>query len=304
MDPISADATSLFRLSPVDDVQAEAGRVFREELVLALTELRDAGLPDDLAVHSVRKRLKRLRALLRLFRDELGPAFGASNRLLRDAGRGLSDLRDARVALDTLDRLSGGYPDRLPPEDPGPLRRIRTALAAPADADDAADLRESVASTLEPATEWPREWRFDRSGFSAMEPGLRRTYRQGRKALAETRATGSTAAAHEWRKRVKDHWHHTQLIGQPGQRGMRTRELRLHDLSDALGEIQDLRVLEESLTSRGIEADAALGEVLDLERRRLDDVSARLGATLYRYRPATVATRYSTAWEMFRGPGV
>jgi CHAD domain-containing protein len=303
MDPTPATPPSTFRLDPLGDVRDEAARVFTEELALALAELRDQALTDDLAVHSVRKRLKRLRALLRLFRYEIGSGFGASNRALRDAGRELSDLRDARVALDTLDRLSERYPDHLPAGTKGPLRAIRRSLAESMENSDAADLRASVASKLVPALEWPKGWQFSETGFPAMERGLQRTYRQGRTALAEARATGSVAAFHEWRKRVKDHWHHTQLIGQPGHRGMRTRELRLHDLSDALGDIQDLRVLEESLSNRKIPAGRALPKVLGMERRRLDEIAGRLGAALYRYRPVTVAARYARAWEKTTAPG-
>lgn len=302
MDPAPATPESTFRLDPRADVRAEAARVFSEEVALAIAELRDRSLAGDLAVHSVRKRLKRLRALLRLFRSELGSGFDPSNRILRDTGRTLSDLRDAKVALDTLERLAERHPGRLRPGRPGPLDDLRRVLAECAEGTGSEALRASLSSTLESILAWPREWRFARSGFEAMESGLGRTYRRGRRALAEARSAGSPSASHEWRKRVKDHWHHTQLIGQPGQRGMRTRDLRLHELSDALGEIQDLRVLEEALDRGGVGVPLGLGEVVATERRTLDGIASGLGATLYRYLPGTVVARYGTAWSNAKGP--
>lgn len=302
MDPAPATPQSTFRLNPRGEIRDEAARVFTEEIAVAVAELRDRSMPPDLAVHSVRKRIKRLRALLRLFRSELGSGFGSSNQTLRDAGRILSDFRDARVAVETLDRLAERQPDLLQSGRPASLEGVRRALAESAEGTDSAALRRSVASTLESISRWPRGWRFTRSGFQAMEGGLRRTYRQGRSALAEARADGSPSASHEWRKRAKDHWHHTQLIAQPGQRGMRTRDLRLHDLSEALGEIQDLRVLDEALDTLGLGSPAGLPEAMAAERRNLDQVASGLGGTLYRYRPATIVARYAAAWSRARGP--
>ena len=58
-----------FRLDPSSGIGSEARRAFREELGLGMAELRDPDLGDRLAVHSVRKRLKRLqmRAYLEVF---------------------------------------------------------------------------------------------------------------------------------------------------------------------------------------------------------------------------------------------
>ena len=60
-----------------------------------------AGNPDrDTGVHEARKALKRLRALLRLARPALlQQPYRDLDRRLRDAGRRLSPLRDARVQL-------------------------------------------------------------------------------------------------------------------------------------------------------------------------------------------------------------
>ncbi len=62
----------------------------------------------DDVVHDLRKRCKRVRALLRLVRDSLGEdVYKSENRVLRDAARGLSPVRDAVVLIEVHDELVG-----------------------------------------------------------------------------------------------------------------------------------------------------------------------------------------------------
>src|SRR5881394_266466 len=78
----------------------------------------------DKAVHDVRKRFKEIRGTLRLVRDELGEkAFRKENRNYRDAARPLSDIRDAKVMVDTLDNLLGHFQGRVKAGEFAPLRR-------------------------------------------------------------------------------------------------------------------------------------------------------------------------------------
>ena len=64
-------------------------RIARDQLDRALRELR--GKSSDAAIHRARKRLKVVRAVLRLVRPELTPAvFDRENTAFRDIGRRLS----------------------------------------------------------------------------------------------------------------------------------------------------------------------------------------------------------------------
>ena len=64
---------------------------------------------DARRVHAARKALKQARAALRLLRPCLDAAvYRRENLALRDAGRALAPLRDARVLLDAADRLRAG----------------------------------------------------------------------------------------------------------------------------------------------------------------------------------------------------
>ena len=86
-------------------------RVARGRIDHALDELR--GKSDSTreeAVHEARKDMKKLRALLRLVRGELGDrVYAAENACFRDTARELSGVRDADVMLATLGDLEERY---------------------------------------------------------------------------------------------------------------------------------------------------------------------------------------------------
>ncbi len=84
-------------------------------------------------VHDARKAIKRMRALARLLRHELGePEFRRVNDSLRSAAQRLAGARDAEVRLATLDALAKRHPRALAPERVRPLReRAWRASAAP-----------------------------------------------------------------------------------------------------------------------------------------------------------------------------
>src|SRR4030095_5558012 len=83
----------------------DAPAALRQQLGGALAELRGKALRDA-SVHEARKQLKRARATLRLLRGGIRAAsYRRANRRLRDAGRPLSDVRDARVLLDVVASL-------------------------------------------------------------------------------------------------------------------------------------------------------------------------------------------------------
>ena len=87
-------------------------------------------------MHEARKDMKKLRALLRLARGELGEEiFGRENACFRDAARELAGTRDADVMLETLDALD------LPAGLGGELRKAIQAERARAGAPTAASRR-------------------------------------------------------------------------------------------------------------------------------------------------------------------
>ena len=114
-------STRAYSLEIGEPVPNEIARIARGRIDDALDELSGAteSSPED-AVHGARKDMKKLRALLRLVRGEIGEkVYRHEMATFRDAGRELSGVRDADVMLATLESLE------LPASDGGPLRTCR-----------------------------------------------------------------------------------------------------------------------------------------------------------------------------------
>src|SRR5436190_15203214 len=100
-----------FRIVPGEPVPDEVRRVAVGRIDHALDELRgDSDSSRAEAVHEARKDMKKLRALLRLVRGELGEElYVHENTVFRDTGRQLSGVRDADVMIHTLSDLEARY---------------------------------------------------------------------------------------------------------------------------------------------------------------------------------------------------
>jgi CHAD domain-containing protein len=146
-----------YRLERGEPVPEGIARVAYGRIDDALDELqgRTEASP-EVAVHSARKDMKKLRALLRLVRGETGDeVYRRESSAFGDAGRELSGLRDADVMIATLDSFG------LPPQRAGSLRqaleahRIRTAAGGREQA--AAGAIEIITGARGRVAEWPLE---------------------------------------------------------------------------------------------------------------------------------------------------
>ena len=78
-----------------ESAQEAVRRIAHEQLGRAITNLALAPTNRAEAIHEARKSLKRLRALVRLVRGELGEqVYRRHNECMRDAARELAGLRD------------------------------------------------------------------------------------------------------------------------------------------------------------------------------------------------------------------
>jgi CHAD domain-containing protein len=273
----------------------EAPREGVARIALGQLDLIDAQLDGDghasspERVHEARKALKRLRALLRLSRPFLpGKVYQRENDTFRDTGRQLSGARDARVLIDTLDRLA-------PPELPTFVRlreqlerqAEQTTSPAPALLDTINEARVRVATYP-----LPNDGRAEQ-----LLPGLERIYRRGRRALRRARRHSDAEHRHELRKRAKDLWHGTQLLRDLGGKRMRKLRRRAHDLSDLLGDDHDLTELRARAVSQpALFSPGELDTLLALIDRRQEELQAtamRCAAKVYRRTPKKQMKRLS-----------
>ncbi len=277
-------------------------RIVAEELDSAIAGLRARPLSSD-AVHEARKSLKKARSALRLLRSDLGnDVRRRENAAMRDAARRLSGARDVQVMLETLDKLSADPRVAVPDQAVVRLKQLlearREELRNESDLEaEAADAADELAGVRERLAQWP----LDDEGFGAAAAGLRRMYRRGRQAMDTALKKGDDASWHRWRKRVKDLWYASRILKPvaPGQLSGATDEAS--DLSDVLGDHNDLAVLAETVTEHEHELAPGHAELMRaaLSRRR-DSVrlaAAPLGMRLYAERPKAFARRLEGCWH-------
>jgi CHAD domain-containing protein len=304
------DRERSYRLRSDEHVPDGIRRVARGRLAQAHDRLDGArGRKLAEAVHGARKDLKRLRAALRLSRDAIGEeTYERENTAFRMAGRRLSGARDAEVLVATLDALTAHFADELAP---GIADGLRARLQGERDRAQAA-LRDDdtlVARTvdeLDEARTRTAAWTLTGDGFAALEPGLRRIYRRGRRSLRAAEREPTDEHLHEARKRAKDLWHATQLLRPAAPKKLKRLSRRAHRLADLLGDDHDLAVLRERIRSNpqcfaDESSQRALLAVLDRRRHDLQRRAFVLGAEIYAQKPKRLVKALRRGWRKRAG---
>lgn len=255
---------------------------------------------DDRAylVHEARKTIKRMRAMARLLRREIGEQeFGHVNASLREAGKRLAGARDAEVRAATLSDLRGRHPRELAGEQVDALfarmERDRAAVQGPnrelAVLADIAEMRRDLL-----------RWNLIEHDSDALAAGLRSIYGGGHRRYRRVKRSRARdpELLHDWRKRVKSLYYALDMLG--GKQAPATARLtrRAEELGEALGEEHDLWMLasflqrEEQVEPQTREL---LLELIEQRRRRLRKRTLKLGARLYSHKPGRFAARAGRA---------
>jgi CHAD domain-containing protein len=284
---------------PTEEVQA---RTYRLRSAVGVEDAGEseaqAREPDPAElVHETRKTIKRMRALARLMRNELGKQeFKRINSSLREAGQRLGGARDAEVRLATLQELVERHPkalarsgiERLQEQ----LEAIREQTVAPSD-------RQEVLRDIAAMREQLARLNLIEHDFDSLAPGLRRIYREGRQRRARVkRGYGRNPQdAHDWRKRVKSLYYALDMLGGKDAKGARGATRRADRLGELLGEEHDLWMLDDYVREHreafGVDAgaQAVLAERIERRRRRLRKRALELGAHLYKRKPGRFTRR-------------
>lgn len=294
-----------YRFERDETVTDGVHRIGTEQVKRAQKGLRK--MSDPVAtVHDVRKRCKKLRALVRLVRPEMGD-YGDANRLFRDAARELAPFRDAHAVAGTFDDLAASHAHLLPE---AAVEAVRGHLAGAAEAasaavEDAAGPVERAAHMIDEGMALIEEW-SGKDRFGTLRGGLVKTYKRARNRMDDAAGVTDPSVFHQWRKRVKYHWYHTRLVRDAAPSILRPRAKNMHDLSDALGDAHDLAVLvaglraDEDLDPGHAEAVCVVADGVrtDLERRSLS-----VGARLLAEKPGALADRLERYWDVWHDLG-
>ena len=296
-----------YKLKRNESANAGIRRIAREEIDESLDLLEKSDTDPEVTVHELRKHFKKIRALARLVRDELGAeAYDRDNEAVRGLGRRLASVRDSTVRVSALERLRSTYEKEFSADGMSPVQkklasRHRAALGRLG----RGTTLSAIAGELEALRRRVRAWPLQQEGFPCLEAGFRRGYRQGRQGAAEAYATRTDDAFHDWRKRAKDLRYHVELLEPVWPETMKDLEKTLHTLTDHLGDDHDFAGLRMTLTASPKLTEGATGvttviELIDRRRSELQGLARPIGARIYAEKSRAFSRRIESYWEAWR----
>lgn len=291
-----------FRIAPYLPLADEVRRIAAEQLDRAAKELRAPAVDRHEAIHDVRKRVKKLRALLRLVRSGDEALCRAENARLRDLARALSSSRDRTALIEAAGGLA-----KAASGDTGSLRPILATLEARRDAAFAAegDLDATIAATLDRIDACGRAieaMRFDKSARKVLGKGYALNHARARRTLRVAQKSGAAADLHEFRKRAKDHMHHLSLLADAWPEALKPLRDAASTIADDLGRDHDYALLLAEIAAEpaafGVDAEREAAVALVAEHgAALRAGALRLARRFYAQKPETARRHLEALWR-------
>jgi CHAD domain-containing protein len=281
-------------------------RIVQEEFLGLTTALANAA---GASIHEARKRCKMLRALLQLLDGSIdGTPARRADEAVGKIAQTLAPVRDAEVRRATLAALLA----KAGPQATKRFAHVQAMLDV--QASEARHLRltaadfKDVGALADSAQRRLLALPLAKSGWKALGPGLRRTYRRGRKAFTSALNDPSPEFRHRWRKRVKPLWYHLCLLQGSQPKKITALVEKVGHLANLLGDENDLAVLRQHLEAHGkrirarIEFDG-ITTLIDHRRTELRRKADRLGRKIYDEKPVDFTGHLERAWRGWRAKG-
>lgn len=254
----------------------DAMRLLRQDVHLALDHLAQAHVEPEEHLHKCRRRLKAVRALLRLVRPGDETFFKEENARYRDVAASLAGPREATALIETVDRLAGAHPHHA-----DIYAGLRAVLLERRDVV-MSDIS-AFASIIDAATATCRQGLLRIGALSLpadpnaaaaiVAEGVQRGLDRAKKALTKARSRGEEEDFHDLRKAVKVHAAQLDVLGKLWPGGDKARRKALNKLGGKLGELNDLAVLDVLLKKETL---AVSPEARTVIEKDLKDEAKRL----------------------------
>jgi len=242
---------------------------------------------DDETVHTARKALKKARAGLRLLRPMLDDEeYQTHNIALRDAGRCLSPLRDARILLTAIDSLAeSGVGKQAQPAIEKLLKLMRRRLSAERHKVIQPEVLRRCVNLIK-ASRDGLAWQVLAASTDALNRGFLQIYRKTRKAFRRAREENTTQTMHEWRKQTKYLRAAAATLRTSENHELHRTEKSADEISDWLGDDHDLAVLDDLVRERVSSGDSEqLRQFIEARRTKLQHKAFTAGEELLAKKP-------------------
>ena len=280
-------------------------RIGKEEQKATLAALSTIEDPHK-GIHQARKHLKKLRALIRLIRDQLGRnSYKDGNIYYRDIGRHLAALRDITSLIEISIQLQEQYAQIIGHEGFEHLLQLLTQERKRIQKEKPQKqlFKKEVQLIKKDKTRFTKPSKPVYSIENALK-SLTRVYKRGVRGFQKAQILPEAEGMHDWRKRVKYLWHHFQLIEQAWPALMICYIEILKNLADELGDYHDLALLQEKtqLLKKNLPEGFAkkLWKIAEKEKKNKLSEALNLGQLIYAERPKAFRRRMAVIIKCFK----
>ena len=244
-----------FRIDPRLPLTGEVRRILAEEIGKAVSHLEMAREKPEQGLHKCRKRLKSVRALLRLVRSGDEPFCQTENECYKQISALLAGPREATALIETIDRLADAFPEQSAGGGLDPVRERLVMRQHELHAGPGLDaaVNAAIAACQEGLERVDRLVLPDQPEQAAdtLAEGARATLRRAKKALDKAESRGEADDFHDLRKAAKTHSMHLSLLGRLWPTPIKARRKAVDKLGEELGELHDVFVMRTLLDADG-----------------------------------------------------
>ncbi len=257
-------------------------------------------------VHQSRKSIKRIRAILKLIRDETGYSFYfRENRFFRDLSRKMSPARDFTVLLETLNHVEKKYSGKL---DESEFRLLRKHLHAGMEAQfralyGARGGFSEIAGEIGAALQRISSTISLRNDFVSIGSGMRRIYRRARNHLHHMDREPCMETLHEYRKNCRYLQYQVELIRPIYPELLKAYSSSMDRHTETLGKIRDYHRFETYLVNEtpdlltGPDRDTFLESVRQMRSKATEGVFKH-AELLFAEKPLAFIKRIRFYWNI------
>lgn len=263
-----------------ENVEKQSQKVAFSQLKKSIKEIENSTLGMAEKIHRLRKRCKKMRALLRVIRPELeeDTLYDEQNQYFKETANRFSATRDKKVLIDSFEKIISKYS----------LNKNRYIHILKSIESMQVQSKEAVQKQFDLyRAEYERNrknikrYTLKKKGPKALDKGLKKGYRKAKKLQKRAYATELDKDFHQWRKWVKYHWYQIRLIEKNKKCILGARADSLKVLAGILGEEHDLSVFKSYLQGIKCKNKVDFIDCLKQEQDTLRSKAKKLGDKLF-----------------------
>ena len=268
----------------------------------SLSEIKQRKIDDDILIHTLRKRVKFLRTILKLVRNGIGEQFYKKNNfILRDLNRRSALLRNFSALIIICNESINEDTDKSQPLKKL-LPRLQSNFNKIKENIDYSALFHQQEVTLHKVQTNLNKSKLIKLRFATIKSGLEKIFSDASELLSISKKNPNESNLHEWRKSVKDLYHCISVLSPIKPKIYNGYAKQLKQLSDMLGELHDYFELQhyvESTDKQELDLEL-INAHIERSKSMLSKKSFSLGKKLLKDKPGTFGSRFKKYYSIYK----